>query len=161
MKGVEVRRKLGSIIRATQWFDGDEPLKGMVEDEDGDGDGFAVPTITDPRVLTPVNHGDWIVPIEGGFEVVPDIYEEYEPAAVCTGFELYSHHNLQGVWVRKELKGRHREHCLCYSCDRFKPEDREKNCQTANFLYEVCRTFNIVIPVWGCPKFGEDTSKPA
>ncbi len=154
---MQVRKRLGPPIEARQWFTGDEPLPGMERDETGEG--WYVPSLTDPRVLTPVNHGDWIIPVGEGFEVVPDINVDFEPVLVGGGFDLTMHYGPGKVWVRRVLKGRHREHCLCYSCDRFKPEDREKNCRVANLLYELCRTLNIVIPVWECPKFEEDISK--
>jgi hypothetical protein len=41
-------------------------------------------------------------------------------------FIQYEHHGNK-VWVRSDLKGTHRSNCLCYSCDRFKPEDWENN----------------------------------
>lgn len=69
-------------------------------------------------------------------------------------FEAYIHHG-EAVWVNKELKGKHREHCLCYSCERFTPEDREKNCKIANLLYAVSVAMALVTPVWECPLFEE------
>ena len=49
-------------------------------------------------------------------------------------FEKYVHFKNE-VWVRSELKGKHREHCLCHSCVHFTPEDRGSNCVIANSLY--------------------------
>jgi hypothetical protein len=38
--------------------------------------------------------------------------------------EKYEHH--QGVVsVRSDLKGKHRDHCLCYHCEKFKPQGRQ------------------------------------
>jgi len=48
------------------------------------------------------------------------------------------------------VKGQHREHCLCFSCAKFHPEDRERNCRVANLLYAVCQAMGIVTPVWEC-----------
>ena len=67
-------------------------------------------------------------------------------------YEQYSHHN-ELVWVRKDLKGRHREHCLCFSCLKFKPEPSEGNCPIANTLFENCLRYNVVTPVFECPVF--------
>ena len=57
------------------------------------------------------------------------------------------------VWVRKDLRGRHREYCLCHSCAKFDPEDRENNCPIARANYAMCVEFNMTIPVWECPYF--------
>jgi hypothetical protein len=34
--------------------------------------------------------------------------------------EKYVHHEAE-VSVDSELKGKHRQHCLCFQCDHFKP----------------------------------------
>ena len=67
--------------------------------------------------------------------------------------EKYEHHGKE-VSVKTELKGKHRDHCLCYGCDKFKP-DTEDNCEIANAVFENCTDFHIVSPVWECPKFQE------
>jgi hypothetical protein len=59
------------------------------------------------------------------------------------------------MMVRVGLKGLHSAHCCCYDCELFKPDDRDKNCPKANLLFEVCRTLNLVTPVWEC-----DTMQP-
>lgn len=71
------------------------------------------------------------------------------PAA---GIAQYEHHGAL-VSVQNLLKGRHREHCLCYQgCVHFKP-GQPGNCEIAQALYDNCVRFNIVTPVWECPKF--------
>lgn len=70
----------------------------------------------------------------------------------------YEHHG-EIVAVREDLKGKHREYCLCFQCDRFIPEDRERNCRTAELLYAVCRECGLTTPVWECPYFA-DKPKP-
>ena len=72
-------------------------------------------------------------------------------------FEQYDHFG-NGVkeWVRSDLKDKHRNHCLCWRCEHFKPNDREENCPVANVLFSICVAFNIVTPVWECPEFEED-----
>ena len=66
----------------------------------------------------------------------------------------YCHHNPQNpVWVRKDLQGKHREHCLCWSCGSFTPDNHEGNCEVANVLFAICSAFDIVTPVWECPFF--------
>lgn len=65
------------------------------------------------------------------------------------GITRYEHHGVE-MAVREDMKGRHREHCLCFSCAKFHPEDRERNCRVANLLYAVCQAMGIVTPVWEC-----------
>jgi hypothetical protein len=69
-------------------------------------------------------------------------------------FEQYEHHGVM-VWVNSELKGKHREHCLCYQCLNFNPGTPEDNCPIANANYALCVLENMVLPVWECPKFEE------
>ena len=61
----------------------------------------------------------------------------------------YEHHGEQ-VWVRDDLKGKHREMCACFKCERFKPEDRDGNCPTANMLYAFCVANHMTTPVTEC-----------
>ena len=68
-------------------------------------------------------------------------------------FIQYKHFEEE-VWVREDLKGKYRDHCLCYSCNKFFPEDREKNCPIASLVYNLCVVQDLVLPVWECPKFG-------
>jgi len=67
-------------------------------------------------------------------------------------FVQYEHFDAD-VWVREDLKGQHKEHCLCYSCLRFCPDDRNRNCRRANLIYRVCVMLDMVLPVWECPEF--------
>jgi len=69
-------------------------------------------------------------------------------------FESYVHHG-KPVYVNKKLKGKHKEHCLCFSCDKFNPGMPEENCPIANLNYAVCLAHNLVLPVWECPEFQE------
>ena len=64
----------------------------------------------------------------------------------------YKHHG-HVVFVRRDLKGKHREHCLCFNCAAFNPGLPEKNCPTANLLYAVCIALNVTTPVWECPHY--------
>ncbi len=63
----------------------------------------------------------------------------------------YEHHG-QKVYVWENLKGEHRDVCLCYSCDVWKPED-EKKCEIAQANYDNCVKFGTVQPVLECPAF--------
>jgi len=66
----------------------------------------------------------------------------------------YEHYGTE-VKVREDLKGKHREHCLCWmSCRFFKPNDKD-NCKIAQANYENCVKFKVVLPVWECPKYEE------
>lgn len=70
-------------------------------------------------------------------------------------YERYIHHG-KNVVVRSDLKGKHGEHCLCYSCGLLDiHNDREKNCPTANALFFFNKLAGITTPVWECVNFKE------
>jgi hypothetical protein len=66
--------------------------------------------------------------------------------------ERYEHHGAV-VAVQSELKGKHREHCLCWSCAEFRPDDPHANCPIARAVFAVCVEHNLVTPVYECPKY--------
>ena len=66
--------------------------------------------------------------------------------------DVYLHHDT-AVHVQPHLKGRHREHCLCFSCALFTPDNRAFNCKIANELYALCVEHSVTTPVWECPHF--------
>lgn len=66
--------------------------------------------------------------------------------------EKYEHHGKE-VSVVSAVKGMHREHCLCFACKNFIPEDREVNCNIANAVFENCVKFHLVTPVYECPEY--------
>jgi hypothetical protein len=68
--------------------------------------------------------------------------------------EKYQHHGIV-VSVRSDLKGRHREHCLCFTCSKFTLANRDGNCSKANALYALDVAFGMTTPVWECPDFDE------
>ncbi len=76
-------------------------------------------------------------------------------ASVVRRFETCIHHSNLRVWVRSDLKGKHRDHCLCFDCKKFRP-GLKGNCHTAQMLYEVCVEHDLVTPVWECRKFEQD-----
>ncbi len=63
----------------------------------------------------------------------------------------YEHHGTT-VWVDASLKGKHREHCLCFACEKFRPGTPE-NCPIAQATFENCVKFNTTTPVFECPEF--------
>jgi hypothetical protein len=66
--------------------------------------------------------------------------------------ERYVHHGRE-VAVISEVKGRHRDFCLCFNgCDFFKPNTPE-NCEIAKMNFAVCKTHGLVAPVMECPKY--------
>jgi hypothetical protein len=69
--------------------------------------------------------------------------------------EKYIHHGVE-VSVISELKGKHRQMCLCYACRFFKPGQPD-NCDIAEANYAVCVKYNVVTPVWECPKYEPKT----
>ena len=69
----------------------------------------------------------------------------------------YVHHGTKEVSVQEHLKGKHREHCLCWqNCKHFTPENRDENCNIANELFGLCVDENIVALVWECPRYGKN-----
>lgn len=55
--------------------------------------------------------------------------------------------------VFEELKGKHRDHCLCHqNCKFFKP-DHHQNCEIAQSSFDICFKYGIVTPMWECPKY--------
>ncbi len=70
------------------------------------------------------------------------------------GIERYEHHGAI-VAVDSKLKGKHKQHCLCWRCVWFDPANREDNCPIANELYALDVKHNLVTPVWECPQFEE------
>ena len=67
-------------------------------------------------------------------------------------YEKYNHHGID-VWVRIDLKGKHRDICLCFNCKKLNIEDREKNCPIANATYKNCERYGLTTPVTECPYF--------
>ncbi len=65
----------------------------------------------------------------------------------------YEHRGIP-VNVDEDLKGKHREHCLCYRCERFHP-DKRNNCPIARRLFNICVLDNLVTPVYECSVFEE------
>jgi hypothetical protein len=63
----------------------------------------------------------------------------------------YLHHGKM-VWVRSDLLGSHKQHCLCWSCAKLLPGQKE-NCPIAQKLYEINKEHNLVTPVYECPEF--------
>ena len=74
-------------------------------------------------------------------------------------YEQYEHHG-EKVWVQSDLKGKHLEHCLCFSCTQFLPGAPETNCPKANLLYAVCIETGMTTPVFECPDFDEIKEVP-
>ena len=76
-----------------------------------------------------------------------DLFEQY--------IHEYKDKKKSKVWVIKSLKGKHRKVCLCSYCKKFKPEDRNNNCPTANTIFSLCVLKNLCLPVWECEDFEE------
>ena len=71
---------------------------------------------------------------------------------MCKEYVKYRHHG-HPVWVRKDLRGEHRNHCLCFECEYFNPDDREDNCHLANVFFALDVLLHMTTPVWECPTF--------
>lgn len=72
-------------------------------------------------------------------------------------YQKYEHHGVD-VWVREDLRGTHREHCMCHDgCSKFKPGTSE-NCKRAALLYAFCVAMDMTTPVFECPDYDGATS---
>jgi len=90
----------------------------------------------------------------------------------------YEHHG-ENVKVREDLKGRHRDHCLCFRCNAFKPTAHnkelmaefqdiirdtinfaeaklEEGCARSAVLFALCCELGMTTPVWECPDCEEN-----
>jgi hypothetical protein len=66
--------------------------------------------------------------------------------------EKYEHHG-RVVSVISSVKGKHREHCLCFNgCKKFKPSTTD-NCRIAQAIFATCVKHSVVTPVFECPEF--------
>ena len=71
-----------------------------------------------------------------------------------TTVEHYVHH---GKWVavRSDLKGTHRDHCLCMrDCIKFKP-GKPDHCPIAAAVFANCVKYKLCTPVFECPEYKE------
>jgi len=66
----------------------------------------------------------------------------------------YEHHGAM-VWTRSDLKGKHREYCLCFKCKKLNTRNREDNCNIANTLFDLDVKYSLTTPVFECPLFME------
>jgi len=71
-------------------------------------------------------------------------------------FERYVHRGFH-VAVRTDLRGQHRDYCLCESCTKMKPGTPD-HCPLARAVEQNCQQFGLVTPVWQCPDFEEHSS---
>lgn len=66
----------------------------------------------------------------------------------------YIHHDKK-VSVREDLKGKHRDYCLCFSCEKFSSV-MEDNCKITNHIFSLDQALNVTTPVWECGSFEEN-----
>ena len=64
----------------------------------------------------------------------------------------YNHHG-KDVFVKGDLKGKHRNYCLCFECKKLNITDRDKNCHIANIIFDNCVKYGITTPVFECGEF--------
>lgn len=74
-------------------------------------------------------------------------YPENEPT-----YSRYEHHGTM-VYVRTDLKGRHRDYSLCYRCQAFVPDG--VNCPIAEIIHDLNKSFGVITPMWECGGFKE------
>ena len=66
----------------------------------------------------------------------------------------FDHHGVE-VSAMEHLKGTHREHCLCFICNKLDIEDRDNNCMIANLLFALDQKCEVTTPVFYCKEFKE------
>lgn len=98
------------------------------------------------------------------FHISDEIFNKYYDEFISLSsyedelFEQYNHvyssenNKSSLVWVITWLKGKHRDHCLCYHCNKFKP-CKTDNCKIAEEIFKNCIKFDLVTPVYECPEF--------
>jgi hypothetical protein len=62
-------------------------------------------------------------------------------------------HDGRTVWVRRALRGKHRDYCLCWECELFAPGKPEENCPVANAIHALECERGVTTPVWECRTF--------
>lgn len=65
----------------------------------------------------------------------------------------YNHHGIM-VKVDEDLRGKQREHCLCFRCLKFSP-NTGFNCVIAQQNFELCQRYGLTLPVYECAYFAE------
>ncbi len=68
------------------------------------------------------------------------------------------HKKENGAWVRQDLDSRQKEFCMCWDCEKFKPNTDGKGCPIIKSVLDLASTHNIVLPVWECLEFNEKQS---
>ena len=65
--------------------------------------------------------------------------------------EKYEHHGVK-VSAISELKGKHRDICLCWNCALFSPGNAngQPNCSLAQMNFEMDVKFHLITPVIEC-----------
>ncbi|MCK9596555.1 hypothetical protein M0R19_05185 [Candidatus Pacearchaeota archaeon] len=66
---------------------------------------------------------------------------------------MYNYHGVD-VFVDEDLKGKHRDMCLCFRCAAFIPGE-VTNCAIAEDTFKNCVKNNLTTPVFECPIFEE------
>lgn len=68
---------------------------------------------------------------------------------------MYENYERNGkkAWVRSDLKGRHKEFCMCWDCKKFTPDTEDKGCPIIKQVLDTAAHHNIVLPVWECGVF--------
>jgi hypothetical protein len=70
----------------------------------------------------------------------------------------FDHHGAI-VSCREDLKGKHREYCLCFQCDKLFVDDLDKNCKIAQALFRLDILAEITTPVFYCKEFVQKESE--
>lgn len=103
--------------------------------------------ITSKEVAKRIN---WLVDNTSQFEpITTDATDKrtQEPRTL----ELQQHYGRH-VWTDVEADQMRRERCLCYACEKLKPDDPQKNCMLAQTLYNICKE-GMAVSVTRCQFF--------
>ena len=119
---------------------------------------YASRAVMDAHMKTPYLHD--VLEAAGPLLAAPPVVEVYEdqaevkPPAQPAGM-VKAAHNGSTVWVRADLQGRQKEHCICWSCRKFQPDTADKGCPIICSVLQLAVQKGVILPVWACPVFDE------
>ncbi len=61
--------------------------------------------------------------------------------------------NERNNWVRENANNLHKENCICWDCQYFKPTQENKGCSIILKVLTIANENDIILPVWECKKF--------
>jgi len=109
----------------------------------------------------PSEGGELVHNVSTEVELITKLSHEFDAAHPIVNHDIqtlkvlqvveYEHHGRM-VKVREDLKGKHRDNCLCMICEKLVPGDKEKNCPIAQAVFENCVKYGLCTPMYECPE---------